>query len=149
MRDPEVAKNLNAAGMPVVGSTGEQFAARIREDIEGWTPIIKAGKIKVLGVVNEKRVPALPDSPTIGETVKGFGTTPWYGMFVPAGTPKSIIQQLNAEIAKALESKDAIERLAGVGCEPFKSSPEQFATLVRDDLPRWAKIVKDAGATVD
>ncbi|HOB02749.1 MAG TPA: tripartite tricarboxylate transporter substrate-binding protein, partial [Casimicrobium huifangae] len=60
-----------------------------------------------------------------------------------------IIQQLNAEIAKALESKDAIERLAGVGCEPFKSSPEQFASLVRDDLPRWAKIVKDAGATVD
>ena len=110
---------------------------------------IKSGKIKVLGVVNEKRVPALPDSPTIGETVKGFGTTPWYGMFVPAGTPKAIVQQLNAEIAKALESKDAIERLAGVGCEPFKSSPEQFASLVRDDLPRWAKIVKDAGATVD
>ena len=110
---------------------------------------IKSGKIKVLGVVNEKRVPALPDSPTIGETVKGFGTTPWYGMFVPAGTPKAIVQQLNAEIAKALESKDAIERLAGVGCEPFKSTPEQFATLVRDDLPRWAKIVKDAGATVD
>ena len=110
---------------------------------------IKSGKIKVLGVVNEKRVPALPDSPTIGETVKGFGTTPWYGMFAPAGTPRAIIQQLNAEIAKALESKDAIERLAGVGCEPFKSSPEQFATLVRDDLPRWAKIVKDAGATVD
>ncbi len=110
---------------------------------------IKSGKVKVLGVVNQKRVPALPDSPTIGETVKGFGTTPWYGMFAPAGTPKAIIQQLNAEITKALESKDAIERLAGVGCEPFKSSPEQFATLVRDDLPRWAKIVKDAGATVD
>ena len=110
---------------------------------------IKSGKIKVLGVVNQKRVPALPDSPTIGETVKGFGTTPWYGMFAPAGTPRAIIQQLNAEIAKALESKDAVERLAGVGCEPFKSSPEQFATLVREDLPRWAKIVKDAGATVD
>ncbi|PUE07012.1 LacI family transcriptional regulator [Limnohabitans sp. T6-5] len=110
---------------------------------------IRSGKIKVLGVVNPKRLPALPDAPTIGETIKGFGTTPWYGMFAPAGTPKHIVSQLNAAIAKALESKDAQERLAGVGCEPYKSTPEQFAQLVRDDLPRWAKIVKDSGATID
>ena len=110
---------------------------------------IRNGKLKVLGVVNTRRVPALPDSPTIGETIKGFGATPWYGMFAPAGTPKAVIAQLNAAIARALESKDVQERLAGVGCEPFKSTPEQFATLVRDDLPRWAKIVKESGATVD
>ena len=110
---------------------------------------IRSGKIKVLGVVNPTRLPALPDSPTIGETIKGFGTTPWYGVFAPAGTPRSVINQLNAAIAKALESKDAQERLAGVGCEPYKSSPEQFAQLVRDDLPRWAKIVKESGATID
>ena len=110
---------------------------------------IRSGKIKVLGVVNPTRLPALPDAPTMGETIKGFGTTPWYGVFAPAGTPRSVIQQLNAAIAKALESKDAQERLAGVGCEPYKSSPEQFAQLVRDDLPRWAKIVKDSGATID
>jgi tripartite-type tricarboxylate transporter receptor subunit TctC len=110
---------------------------------------IRSGKLKVLGVVNPKRVPALPDAPTIGETVKGFGATPWYGVFAPAGTPKAIVAQLNAEIAKALESKDVQERLAGVGCEPYKSTPEQFAQLVRDDLPRWAKIVKDSGATID
>jgi tripartite-type tricarboxylate transporter receptor subunit TctC len=110
---------------------------------------IRSGKVKVLGVVNPKRVPALPDAPSIGETIKGFGATPWYGVFAPAGTPKAIVAQLNAEIAKALESKDVPERLAGAGCEPFKSSPEQFAQLVRDDLPRWAKIVKDSGATVD
>ena len=110
---------------------------------------IRSGKIKVLGVVNPKRLPALPEAPTIGETVKGFGTTPWYGMFAPAGTPKPIVAQLNAAIAKALESKDVQERLAGVGCEPYKSSPEQFGQLVRDDLPRWAKIVKESGATID
>jgi tripartite-type tricarboxylate transporter receptor subunit TctC len=110
---------------------------------------IKSGKIKVLGVVNQKRVQALPDSPTIGETVKGFGATPWYGVFAPAGTPKAIINQLNAEIAKALAAKDAQERLAGVGCEPFKTSPEQLASIVREDLPRWAKAVKDSGATID
>jgi tripartite-type tricarboxylate transporter receptor subunit TctC len=110
---------------------------------------IRSGKIKVLGVVNPKRVPALPDAPTIGDTVRGFGATPWYGLFAPAGTPKAIITQLNAEISKALDSKDAQDRLAGVGCEPFKSTPEQFATLVREDLPRWARIVKESGATVD
>lgn len=110
---------------------------------------IKSGKVKVLGVVNPKRVAALPDAPTIGETVRGFGATPWYGMFVPHGTPKAIVTYLNAEIAKALDSKDVQERLAGVGCEPFKSTPEQFAALVREDLPRWAKVVKDSGATID
>jgi len=110
---------------------------------------IRSGKVKVLGVVNQKRLPALPDAPTIGETLKGFGTTPWYGMFVPAGTPKHIVTQLNAEIAKALESKEVLERLAGVGCEPYKATPDQFANLVREDLPRWAKIVKSSGATID
>jgi tripartite-type tricarboxylate transporter receptor subunit TctC len=110
---------------------------------------IRSGKIKVLGVVNQKRLPSLPDAPTIGETLKGFGATPWYGMFVPAGTPKHIVAQLNAEIAKALDSKEVQERLAGVGCEPYKSTQEQFATLVREDLPRWAKIVKASGATID
>ena len=110
---------------------------------------IRSGKIKVLGVVNAQRLPALPDAPTIGETIKGFGATPWYGVFAPAGTPRQIVNQLSAEIAKALDSKDAQERLAGVGCEPYKSTPEQFAQLVRDDLPRWARIVKASGATID
>ena len=110
---------------------------------------IRAGKIKVLGVVNLKRVPALPDAPLIGETVKGFGATPWYGMFAPAGTPAAVVQQLNAEINKALESKDAQEKLAGAGTEPHKGSPEQLATVVREDLPRWARIVKESGARID
>ena len=70
-------------------------------------------------------------------------------MFAPAGTPKAIVAQLSAEIAKALDAKDVQERLAGVGCEPYKSSPEQFGQLVRDDLPRWARIVKESGATID
>jgi len=110
---------------------------------------IRAGKIKVLGVVNPKRVPALPDAPTIGETIRGFGATPWYGVFAPAGTPKSVVQQLNAEINKALDAKDVQEKLAGAGTEPYKGTPEQLATVVREDLPRWARIVKESGATID
>lgn len=110
---------------------------------------IKSGKLKVLGVVNEKRVAALPDSPTIGETIKGFGSTPWYGLFAPAGTPKAVIAQLQAAVAKVLDVPDTKEKLATVGCEPFTSTTEQFASLVKSDLPKWAKIVKDSGATID
>ena len=110
---------------------------------------IRAGKLKVLGVVNERRLPALPDSPTIGETIRGFGATPWYGMFAPAGTPKEIVRLLQDEVAKALDSAEAKDRLAVVGCEPYKGTSEQLATLVKDDLVRWSRIVKESGAKVD
>lgn len=110
---------------------------------------IKTDKIKVLGVVNPKRIAALPNAPAIGETIKGFGTTPWYGLFAPAGTPKAIVAQLNAEIAKAIESKEVQERLAGVGCEPYKTTSEEFTGLIKSDLVRWAGIVKASGASVD
>ncbi|CAN7335023.1 tripartite tricarboxylate transporter substrate binding protein [Acidovorax sp. LjRoot129] len=110
---------------------------------------IKAGKLKVLGVVNEKRVAALPDAPTIGETLKGFGQAPWYAMFAPAGTPAPVVAQLQAEVAKALDHKDVVDKLAAVGCEPFKGTPAQLGTLVRDDLVRWQRVVKETGATVD
>ena len=149
------ATGIDLVHIPYKGSSAaatDLVAGQVQVSVQSLPSsiaFIRSGKMKVLGVVNPKRLPALPDSPTIGETVKGFGTTPWYGVFAPAGTPKPIIAQLNAAIAKALESKDAQERLAGVGCEPFKSTPEQFAQLVRDDLPRWAKIVKESGATID
>ena len=110
---------------------------------------IKSGKLKVLGVVNEKRVAALPDASTIGETVKGFGATPWYGMFAPTGTPKALTQYLQNEVGKALDDPDVRARLATLGCEPFKGTSEQLAVIVKDDLVRWAKIVKESGATVD
>jgi tripartite-type tricarboxylate transporter receptor subunit TctC len=110
---------------------------------------VRAGKLKVLGVVNEKRVAALPDAPTIGETVKGFGATPWYGMFAPAGTPKDLVQFVQNEVSKALDSADARDRLATLGCEPFKGTSEQLAAIVRDDLVRWSRIVKESGAKVD
>ena len=110
---------------------------------------IKAGRLKVLGVVNAKRVAALPDAPTIGETLKGFGEAPWYALFAPAGTPAPIVAQLQAEVARALDQKDVADKLAAVGCEPFKGTAAQLGALVRADLPKWARVVKDTGATVD
>ena len=138
-------KGAAAAVTDVIGGQVQLSVQSLPSSIS----FIKAGRLKVLGVVNEKRVSALPEVPTIGETIKGFGSTPWYGLFAPAGTPKAIVERLQSEAAKALDSADAREKLAGVGCEPFKSSPQQFASLIKDDLPKWQRIVKESGATVD
>ncbi len=149
------AADIDMVHVPYKGSSAavtDLVAGQVQVSVQSLPSsiaFIRSGKVKVLGVVNPKRLPSLPDAPTIGETVKGFGATPWYGLFAPAGTPKHIVAQLNAEIAKALDSKEVQERLAGVGCEPYKTSTEQFVSLIRDDLPRWAKIVKASGATVD
>lgn len=138
-------KGASAAVTDLVGGQVQVSVQSLPSSIS----FIKSGKLKVLGVVNEKRVSALPDAPTIGETIAGFGSTPWYGLLAPAGTPKAIVAQLQAEVAKALAAPDAKDKLAQVGCEPLVSSPEQFAALIKDDLPKWAKIVKDSGATID
>ena len=138
-------KGAAAAVTDVIGGQVQLSVQSLPSSIS----FIKAGRLKVLGVVNEKRVSALPEVPTIGETIKGFGSTPWYGLFAPAGTPKAIVERLQSEAAKALDSADAREKLAGVGCEPFKSSPQQFASLIKDDLLKWQRIVKESGATVD
>ncbi|CAN1567228.1 PBP2_Bug27 domain containing protein [Burkholderiaceae bacterium] len=111
--------------------------------------LIKSGKIKALAVTNEKRIGALPDVPSISETIPGFGSTPWYGILAPAGTPEAIVNKLNAAIKTALADKDVQERLLKQGCEALESTPQQFATLIKDDLANWQKIVKSSGASVD
>jgi tripartite-type tricarboxylate transporter receptor subunit TctC len=110
---------------------------------------IGSGKLKILGVMNEKRVKALPNVPALSETLPGFGATPWYGILVPAGTPKAVIARLHEETLKALGAKDVQDKMAANGAEPTSSTPEQFADQIKAELPKWAKIVKDSGAQVD
>jgi len=111
--------------------------------------LLSTGKIKALAVTNEKRIAALPNTPSISETIPGFGSTPWYGILAPAGTPAEIVNKLDAAIKTALADKDVQEKLLKQGCEPLTSTPAQFATLIKDDLANWQKIVKDSGARVD
>jgi len=138
-------KGASAAVTDLVGGQVQVSGQRLPSSL----PFIKGGKLKVLGVVNEKRISALPDVPTVGETVKGLGYTPWYGLFAPAGTPKAIIAQLQTEVARVLDSADVREKLASVGSEPYKTSLEQFGSMIKSELPRWAQIVKDANVTLD
>jgi tripartite-type tricarboxylate transporter receptor subunit TctC len=110
---------------------------------------IKNGQLMVLGAATQKPVPALPQVATIGETVPGFGADPWYGLFAPAGTPASIVTQLYGAAVTALNSKDVKERLAQQGAEPFLNDPEHFAAMLKAEIPKWVKIVKESGATID
>ena len=111
--------------------------------------MVKSGKVRVIGVATQKRVPSLPDVPTIGETLPGFGEDPWYGLFAPAGTPKEIVKFLHDETLKALNDPATKEKLAQQGGEPLTMTPEQFAAMIKQELPRWDKLVKDSGAKVD
>ena len=114
-----------------------------------WTALIKSGKVQALAVTTAQRHHSLPDTPALAESLPGFETIAWFGVLAPAGTPKELIQFVQNEVSKALDSADARDRLATLGCEPFKGTSEQLATIVRDDLVRWSRIVKDSGAKVD
>jgi tripartite-type tricarboxylate transporter receptor subunit TctC len=115
----------------------------------GVMPFVKAGQLRVIGVATEKRTALAPELPTLSESIPGLHANSWYGMFAPAGTPKDIIQKLYAASVKVLAAQDLIDRLAGQGAEVAPSTPEQLTKLLADDLVRWAKIVKDSGATID
>ena len=117
--------------------------------IAGVLPFVKTGQLRALGVCTEKRTALAPDLPTLAETIPGLYANAWYGLFVPAGTPREIINKLHGEIARLMEAPDMKERLVGLGVEPAPSTPDQLAALMRDDLVRWARIVKDSGAQLD
>jgi tripartite-type tricarboxylate transporter receptor subunit TctC len=115
----------------------------------GVMPFVKSGQLKVIGVATEKRTSLAPELPTLAESLPGFFANSWYGLFAPAGTPKDIIQKMVAASTKVLAAPELVERLAGQGAEVSPSTSEQLGKLVNDDLIRWAKIVKDSGATID
>jgi tripartite-type tricarboxylate transporter receptor subunit TctC len=120
------------------------------DGLGGSMPHIKSGKIVPLAVTNTKRSPALPDLPTLQEAgVKGYDLSTWYGMWAPAGTPKEIADKLNAEIKKALDSKEIRDIWAGLGADLGGQGPEAFAKLIDADVKKWAKVVKDSGAKLD
>lgn len=139
---------FKGAGAAAADVAGGQIQVSV-QSIPSSLPFLQSGKIKVLGVVNEKRLTSFPNAPTIGETLPGFGSTPWYGLLAPAGTPKDVIAKLQTGLAKAMAGKDVVSKLAAQGCEVLTGSPAQFAAVIREDLPRWNKIVKESGAHID
>ena len=111
---------------------------------------LNAGKIKALAVSTRKRYSELPDVPTLDEAgVKGFDATIWLGLLAPPGTPRDIVQKLNATITRVLSAPDARKLMASAGVEVATSTPEEFGALLQSELDRWGKVVRDTGATVN
>lgn len=105
---------------------------------------VKGGKLKAIAVTGP-RLPALPDVPGIGETVKGYEFTNWWGILAPAGTPAAAVDRLNQELAAIAAMPDVRAKLADLGLAAKSSTPQQFADLIRTETDKVAKIVKDAG----
>ena len=111
---------------------------------------IKAGKLRAIAVTSSERAPALPDIPTIAESgVPGFEATSWFGVLAPAGTPPAIVNRLNAEIDKWLQSDSGKAQLLEQGALPAGGTPDEFAAYIRAETEKWAKVVKLSGAKVD
>jgi tripartite-type tricarboxylate transporter receptor subunit TctC len=104
---------------------------------------VKAGRLKALAVTGP-RLPALPDVPGIGETVKGFEFTNWWGILAPAGTPAAAVQRINEELTAISALPDTRERLAALGLSAQSSTPQQFADQIRTETEKVRRIVKDA-----
>jgi len=110
---------------------------------------IKAGKVRALGVSSAKRSPFAPDIPAIGETVPGYSGDLWVGLFAVRGTPKEVTQKLATTMQAALADKPLRDKLAAQGAEVLTGTPQQFSVMLRGDIDKWAKIVKQSGAQVD
>ncbi len=107
---------------------------------------IKAGKLRALAVTSEQRTPFTPELPTLAEEgIKGFSASNWWGILFPTGVPKTIIDKVSADLAKALADKGVVEKLGNLGIEAVHSTPEQFGAFLVSENQRWGKLIKEAG----
>ena len=150
----------SAAGLDMQHIPYKGVAPALTDVIGGQVPIafaslpsvlsyLKSGRLVALGVSSPKRSQALPDVPAIGEKVPGYSGTLWVGLFAPRGVPAAVETQLQQAMAKALADPSTQQQLTAQGVELATATPSQLATMLQDDMARWAKIVKASGATVD
>jgi hypothetical protein len=151
-----------------VGADAGQTTIRLRHAFGKWGPIlagqtnmmfdnipsalphIKSGKLIALATTGAKRDPALPDLPTVAESgVKGYESGVWFGIMVPAGTPRDVVMKLNAAAVQATKAPDFIKRMTDLGYSIIPGSPEDMGKMLEAELKRWAPIVKASGAKVD
>jgi tripartite-type tricarboxylate transporter receptor subunit TctC len=120
------------------------------DNVPNVLPQVKAGRLRALAQSGGKRSALIPDIPTVAEAgVEGYEVTVWFGLVAPAGTPKEIVQKLNAEVLRILAMPDVRERFLAQGVEPLGSTPEQFGEHIRAQMAKWAKVVQDAGVKAE
>lgn len=119
------------------------------DSIASALPHVRAGKLRAIAVASNTRSSLLPNVPTVAESLPGYSAHSWLGIFVPAGTPQSVVQRLQRDLVAAIDDPKAQARLVEVGFEPKSSTQEDFAKLVRDEMAKWRPVVKMSGATPD
>lgn len=113
-------------------------------------PHARAGRLRIIGVTTAKRIAELPDVPTIAESgLPGYEAISWFGLVGPAGLPADIVRKVHDDAARIIGTSDVRERIASHGATPIANTPEQFRAQIRDDLAKWARIVKLSGAKAD
>lgn len=148
--------DIDATHVPYRGSAPadvDLVAGQIQfmtDTINSVMPFVKDKRLKLLAVTTSQRMSLFPEVPTLGETVMpGFEAGAWQGIMVPANTPKAVVQRLNAEINKALQSAEVKEKLALQGAEPLGSTSDEYGAYVKKELARWAAVVKATGVTLE
>lgn len=122
----------------------------VSSSLASQLPFVRDGKLRAIATTGARRARLTPTVPTVAESgVPGFDVTAWHGVVAPARTPREIIAKLNRDIVATLAMPDVQEVLLVEGGEITPTTPEQFAALVRAELPKWAKVVKQAGITAD
>ncbi|MDB5772760.1 MAG: hypothetical protein JWM42_3134 [Burkholderia sp.] len=139
-------KGSNMAAQDLVGGIVESSFAGVPNAIA----YVPSGKLKALAVTTAKRSPLLPDVPTLSESgVPGYDATVWLALLAPAGTPKEIVNKLNAEVGKVMSGPDAAKAFAAAGVEVGVSTPQEMTQYMAQEHERWGKVVKEAGIIVD
>ena len=150
------ANGIDAVHIPYKGSApanidlvGGQIQF-MTDTVNSVMPFVRDKRMKMLAVTTPKRMSLFPDVPTLAESgMPGFEVGAWQGLMVPVNTPKPIIQRLNAEVMKALQSPDVRQKLASQGAEPSGSTPEAYGEYIQKELNRWEMVVKQTGVTLE
>jgi tripartite-type tricarboxylate transporter receptor subunit TctC len=119
------------------------------DSLPSGLPHVKEGRLRALGITSLKRSPLLPDLPPVSDTVPGFESVTWFGLYGPKGMPADLVAKVNAAANQALHDPDVKDRLARLGIEPAGGTPQQFATMTGQDRAKWKKIIQARGLTAD
>ena len=135
-------KGASLAAQALIGGEVDEVILAVAPAL----PFIRAGRVRPLAVLSEKRVRTLPDVPTAAEAgVPNFRMSIWYGLFAPAGTPRDIVNQLYREVEKAMQDPELLQRMSNAGMDPWLGTPDDMGNLLRSEIARFAKLAQSAG----
>ncbi len=139
----------NGSGASTVASLSGQLQL-LASSLPSGLPHVRSGKLKIIGVTSAQRTPLAPDLPTLAQGgVPGYEAITWYGLLTSPGTPMPIVNKINAEIERANQQRDVLDRYQTLGLDPLSSTPTQFSDYIKAEVVKWAKVVRESGAKAD